>query len=105
MASSLKEFRKPADGEPKHLSGWQMFMRQNVEVIDEHVRREKVLPENEGRANIALRTAIAKRLLAEADEDVKSRIAQDIEDDFKEKTKLKDRLEVAEPSDPVLQAK
>ena len=105
MAASLKEFRKPVDGEPRRLTSWQMFMSKNVELIDELVQKEKVLAENQGRANIALRTAIAKRLLAEADEDVKSRIVEEIDADFQRKKELNDHLQVAEPSDPILQAK
>ena len=105
MASSLKELRRPADGQPKKLLNWQLFMSRNSAIVDEHLQREKLLPENKGRAAIALRTIIAKRLFQEADEAVKLSIEKAVEDEFDEKKNLKTHLESAEASDPIVQAK
>ena len=105
MSSSLKDLRKPADGQPKKLLGWQLFMSENAAVVDEQLQHEKMLPENKGKADIALRTVIAKRLLQEADEAVRSSIEQAVEEDFIKKKDLRNHLEVAERSDPIVQAK
>lgn len=104
-AKTLKELRKPADGPPKKLASWQLVMHRESERINEQFAEEKALPENENKADIAIRTGIAKRLLDKAGEEAKVAIADAVQADFAEKVALRQRVEEGGAADPVVQDK
>ena len=63
---------------------------------------ERELPENAQKDDIALRTEIAKRCLAAANEDEIERMQTMIKTEYDAKVAEKAHLETAEPSDPAV---
>lgn len=80
-------------------------MTQHATKVNDIFQVEKALPANASRANIALRTEIAKRLLCEASEDEQEQILRSVAEDYQSKCDVKAHLEEADSSDPLVQAK
>ena len=60
--AALKDLRKPKDGPPKHMAGWQMLLSTRGDAVAELVEKEKNLPVNEGKHPLAIRSADARQL-------------------------------------------
>ena len=80
-------------------------MGQNTERVNEVFQEEKLLPENSGKAQIALSTEIAKRLLSEANDQEQKAVVEMISRDFKLKCAAQTHLNEAAFSDPLVQEK
>ena len=104
-APAIKALRQPAGGDPKKRAAWHVYMSKHAVRIAEIFTVERELPENKEKAGIALRTEIAKRLLAEAGEDDLREIDNEIKADYEAKVAEQEHLRTAEPSDPALQRK
>ena len=102
---AINALRQPADGDPKKHAAWHIFMHKHSARIAKVFEAEKNLPENAEKAAIALRTEIAKQLLAKADRDEIENIENTIKTEYEEKVAEQTHLQTAEPSDPTVQKK
>lgn len=102
---AIKDLRKPAEGDPRKRAPWQLVMSEKVDLIGQILEVEKKLPENAGKVDIALRSEIARRMVAESTKEELETIQDAINKEHTKDVARKEHLEVASKSDPEVQTK